>query len=98
MKYLKKNEVVYNKPTKNENSFYILRRDRETFSSPIDQAPVINSSNNSVSTSEDLLDNISIISNSIDILDKFIDTTLFNLTQKSKTEKKIWQTAANTKY
>ena len=54
MKYLKKNEVVYNKPTKNENSFYILRRDRETFSSPIDQAPVINSSNNSVSTFEDL--------------------------------------------
>ena len=89
MKYLKKNEVVYNKPTKNENSFYILRRDRETFSSSIDQAPVINSSNNSVSTFEDLLDNISIISNSIDILDKFIDTTLFNLTQKSKTEKKI---------
>ena len=31
MKYLDKNEVTYNKLTKNGNSFYISKRDREVF-------------------------------------------------------------------
>ena len=47
MKYHEENEVIYNKPIKNENSFYISKRDRET--SPIGQTPVINSLNNSIS-------------------------------------------------
>ena len=50
MKYLEENKVIYNKLIKNGNSFYISKRDRETISSPIDQTPVINSLNNSVST------------------------------------------------
>ena len=50
MKYLEENKVIYNKPTKNGNSFYISKRDRKTISSPIDKAPVINSLTNSVST------------------------------------------------
>ena len=66
-----------------------MKRDLEIVSSPIDQTPVINSGNNSVSTSQDLQDNISIIHNSTDTLDKFIDATLFNLGQKKlPTEKK----------
>ena len=52
MKYLEENEVIYNKPTTNGNSFYFSKRDRETASSLIDQAPVINSPNNSVSSSK----------------------------------------------
>ena len=50
MKYLEENKVIYNKPTKYGNSFYISKRDRETISSPIDKTPVINSPTNSVST------------------------------------------------
>ena len=71
-----------------ETPFYISKRDRETISSPIDKTPVINSPNNSVLTPQDLQHNLSLISNDIDTLDKFIDATLFNLTQKSTTEKK----------
>ena len=82
MKYLQENEVIYNKPTENGNLFNISRRDRETVFSPIDQTPVINSPNNSASTPQDLQDNFSIIRNGIDTLEKFIDATLFNLTQK----------------
>ena len=37
MKYLEDNKVIYNKPTKNGNYFYISKRDRETISSPVDQ-------------------------------------------------------------
>ena len=74
---------------KNGNYFYILKRDRETISSPVDKTPVINSPNNSVSTPQDLQRNLSLISNGIDTLDKFIDASLFNLTQKSTTEKNI---------
>ena len=87
-KYLEENKVIYNKPTKNGNSFYISKRDRETTSSPIDKTPVIHSPNNSVSTPQDLQHNLSLISNGIDTLDKFIHVTLFTLTQKSTTEKK----------
>ena len=88
MKYLEENKIIYNKPTKNGNYFYISKRNRETISSPIDKTPVINSPNNSASTPQDLQHNLSLISNGIDTLDKFIDATLFNLTQKSTTEKK----------
>ena len=88
MKYLEENKVIYNKPTKNGNSYYISKRDRETISSSIDKIPVINSPTNSVSSTKDLQHNLSLISNGIDTLDKFIDATLFNLTQKSTTEKK----------
>ena len=88
MKYFEENKVICNKPTKNGNSFYISKRDRETISSPIDKTPIINSSNNSVSTPQDLQHNLSLISNGTDTLDKFIDATLFNLTQKLTTEKK----------
>ena len=59
MKYLAENKVICNKPTKNANSFYISKRDRETNSSPIDKTPVINSLNNSVSTPQDLQHNLS---------------------------------------
>ena len=45
IKYLGKNEVIYNKQTKNGNSFYISKRDSETDSSVIDQTPLINSLN-----------------------------------------------------
>ena len=89
LKYLEENELIYNKPTKNGNSFDISNRDRETASSPIDQKAVINFLNNSVSTPQGLEDNLSIVSNGIDTLDKFIDATLFNLTQKSTTEKNV---------
>ena len=78
-----------------------MKRDLEIVSSPIDQTPVINSGNNSVSTSQDLQDNISIIHNSTDTLDKFIDATLFNLGQKKlPTEKKSdkHQQTQNIKY
>ena len=88
MKYLEENKIIYNKPTKNGNYFYISKRNRETISSPIDKTPVINSPNNSASTPQDLQHNLSLISNGIDTLDKFIDATVFNLTQKSTTEKK----------
>ena len=88
MKHFEENKVIYNKPTKNGNSFYISKRDREIISSPIDKTPIINSSNNSVSTPQDLQHNLSLISNGTDTLDKFIDATLFNLTQKLTTEKK----------
>ena len=44
---------------------------------------------------QDLQDNLSLISNGIDILDRFIHATLFNLTQKSTTEKKIWPTTSS---
>ena len=37
MKYLEENTVIYNKPRKNGNYFYISKRDRETISSPVDQ-------------------------------------------------------------
>ena len=50
MKYLEENEVIYKKPTINGNPLYVSKRNRETVSSPIDQIPVINSSNNSVLT------------------------------------------------
>ena len=50
MKYLEENETIYDKQTRNENSFYIWKKDQETVSSPIDQTPVINSPNNSVLT------------------------------------------------
>ena len=89
MKYFEENKVIYNKPTKNGNSFYISKRDRETISSPIDKTPIINSSNNSVSTPQDLQHNLSLISNGTDgTTVQFIDATLFNLTQKLTTEKK----------
>ena len=88
MKYLVENKVIYNKPTKNGNSSYISKRDRDMIFSPIDKAPVIDCPNNSVSNAQDLQHNLSLISNGIDTLDKFIDATLFNLTQKSTTEKK----------
>ena len=88
MKYLQENKVIYNKPRKNGNSFYIWKRNRETISSPIDKTPVINSPSNSVSTPKDLQHNLSLISNGIDTLDKFIDATLFNPRQKLTTEKK----------
>ena len=88
MKYLEENKVIYNKSTKNGNSFYISKRDRATISSPTDKTPVINSPTYSVSTPQDLQHNLSLISNGIDTLDKFMDATLFNLTQKSTTEKK----------
>ena len=39
MKYLQENKVIYNKPRKNGNSFYIWKRNRETISSPIDKTP-----------------------------------------------------------
>ena len=84
MKYLEEIEVIYNKPTKMGTE----KRGRETVFSPIDQKPAINSPNNSVSTPQDLHDNISIISSCIDTLDKFIDATLFNITQKSTKKKK----------
>ena len=84
MKYLEEIEVIYNKPTKMGTE----KRGRETVFSPIDQKPAINSPNNSVSTPQDLQDNLSIISSGIDTLDKFIDATLFNITQKSTKEKK----------
>ena len=80
MKYLAENEVIYNKWTKYGKSFYISKRDWETVSSPVDQTPVINSRNNSISTPQGLEDNLSIINNSVDALDKFIDGTLFDLT------------------
>ena len=89
VKQFEENKVIYNKPTKNENSFYFSKRDQETISYPIDKTPVVNSSNNSVSIPQDLQHNISLISNSIDTYDKFIDATLFNLTQKSTTEKNL---------
>ena len=88
MKYLVENKVIYNKPTKNGNSSYISKRDRDMIFSPIDKAPVIDCPNNSVSNAQDLQHNLSLISNGIDTLDKFIDATLFNLSQKSTTEKK----------
>ena len=46
MKYFEENKVIYNKPRKNGNSFYIWKRNRETISSPIDKTPVINSPSN----------------------------------------------------
>ena len=96
MKYLEENEVIYNKLIKNGNTFRILKKDREIVSSANGLAAVINFSNNSVSTTQDLQDSISLISNSTDALDKLIDATGFNLSQKSTTEK-ILQTAANAK-
>ena len=89
MKYLKENEVIYNKPTKKRNSCYISKRDRETVFSPIDQTPVINCPSKPVSTPQGLQDNLSTISNGIDTLDKFIDATLFNLQPKINNRKKI---------
>ena len=50
MKYLEENTVIYNKPTKNGNYFYISKRDRETISSPVDQTPVMKSPKNSILT------------------------------------------------
>ena len=96
MKYLEENEVIYNKLIKNGNTFHILKKDREIVSSANGLAAVINFSNNSVSTTQDLQDSLSLISNSTDALDKLIDATGFNLSQKSTTEK-ILQTAANAK-
>ena len=96
MKYLEENEVIYNKLIKNGNTFHILKKDREIVSSANGLAAVINFSNNSVSTTQDLQDSLSLISNSTDALDKLIDATGFNLSQKLTTEK-ILQTAANAK-
>ena len=89
MKYLEENKVIYNKPKKNGNYFYIPKRGQEIVSSPIDQKPIIDSLNNSVSTPQDFQDNLSLVFNGIDTLDKFIDAILFNFTQKSKTEKNL---------
>ena len=50
MNYLEENEVISDKLTKNENLFYNSKRNQETVPFPIDQTPVINSPNNSVST------------------------------------------------
>ena len=50
MKYLEENTVIYNKPRKNGNYFYISKRDRETISSPVDQTPVMKSPKNSILT------------------------------------------------
>ena len=49
----------------------------KTVCSPIDQTPVINSPNNSLLIPQDLKENLSIISNGIDNLDKPIYATLF---------------------
>ena len=79
--YLEENNLIYNKPTENGNSFYISKRDLETISSPFDQSPILNSPNNSVSAPQDLQNNLCLTSNGVETLDKFIDATLFNFTQ-----------------
>ena len=89
MTYLKENEVLYNKPTKKRNTFHILKKDREIVPSANGLAAVINFSNNSVSTTQDLQDSLSIISNSTDALDKLINATSFKLSQKSTTGKNL---------
>ena len=89
MTYLEENEVLYNKPTKKRNTFDILKKDREIVPSPNGLAAVINFSNNSVSTTQDLQDSLSIISNSTDALDKLINATSFKLSQKSTTGKNL---------
>ena len=48
MKYLEENKIIYNKPKKNEDSFYILKKDGKTISSTIDKTPLLNSPKNSV--------------------------------------------------
>ena len=88
MKHPEENKIIYNKPTKNGNSFYTSKSDRETVSSPIDETLEINSSNNYISIPQDLQDNLPLINNSIDILDKFIDATVFHFTEKINNEKK----------
>ena len=65
IKYLEKNEVIYNKQTKNGNSSYISKRDRGTVSSPVDKKPAIDPTNSFVSTPQDLQDNLSVINKCI---------------------------------
>ena len=69
---------------------FIFRKEvKKLFLLQIDQTPIIDSLNNSVSTPQDFQDNLSLVFNGIDTLDKFIDAILFNFTQKSKTEKNL---------
>ena len=83
--------------TKYGYSPYIWKRDWETIFSPIDQTLLIISPNNSASTLQGLQNNLSLISNGIESLSKFIDATFFKLNAKTKNGKKNL-TAANTKY
>ena len=74
--------------TKYGYSLYISKRDWETIFSPFDQTLLIISPNNSVSTLQDLQNNLSLKSNAIDSLNKFIDATFFKLNAKTNKEKK----------
>ena len=75
--------------TKYGYSLYISKRDWETIFSPIDQTLLIISPNNSVSTLQDLQNNLSLKSNGIDSLNKFIDATFFKLNAKTNKKKNL---------